>query len=242
MIKGLCTSASGMIPHIRKQETAANNLANAGTPGFKKDIVFTRELSRAEKQFVPTKSDWQQPMVDDLYTDYSAGIFNRTGNTLDIAIEGDGFFTLLAPDGSTVLTRSGSFLVDNDGLLAFPGGMLVAGEGGPIEIGDGRVTVSLTGEIEVDGINVARIIPQTVADLNQLEKIGSSMFRVPEGVELITVEKASLRQGYLEASNVDIVSEMIDMIISYRNYEANARAIQSQDESLNHLFNRVVGR
>ena len=242
MIKGLYTSASGMVPHVRKQETTANNMANVGTPGFKKDIVFTRELSRAEKQFIPTKSDWEQPMVDDLYTDFTAGIFNRTGNPLDIAIEGDGFFTLQVSDGSTVLTRSGSFLVDSDGLLAFPGGMLVSGESGPIEIGNGQVMVSLTGEIEVDGITVGRIVPRTATDVSQLEKIGSSMFRVPEGLDLITVEKATLRQGFLEASNVDIVSEMIDMIVSYRSYEANARAIQSQDDSLNHLFSRVAGK
>ena len=242
MIKGLHTSASGMIPHIKKQELAANNIANASTPGFKKDSIFTKELSRAEKKLQPTKSDWQQPMIDQIYTDYSAGIFNKTGNPLDIAIEGDGFFALESEGGTTVLTTSGSFTVDSEGFLSLPGGLRVIGETGPIEVGNGKVTVALTGEVEVDGINVARLVPRTVADLSKLEKIGSSMFAVPEGMELLVVEKANLRQGFLEASNVDIVREMIDMIVSFRSYEANARAIQTQDQSLGHLFNRVAGK
>ncbi len=242
MIKGLYTSASGMIPHIKRQEASANNIANAGTPGFKKDIVFTRELSRAEARMQPKKSDWVQPMINDVFTDYAPGIFERTGNPLDLAIEGDGFFTLESEDGATLLTRAGSFTVDADGFLAFPGGLLAIGEGGPIEVGNGKVSVSVTGEVEVDGMAVARVVPRTVADLDQLEKVGSSMFAVPDGVELIDVEKTYIRQGFLEASNVDIVREMIDMIASYRAYEANARGVQAQDQSLNHLFGRVAGK
>ena len=239
MIKGLYTSASGMLPHIKKQETAANNLANASSPGFKKDEIFTRELSRAEKSLSARKSDWETPLVDQIYTDYTPGIFDHTGNSLDMAIEGDGFFTLDGGDGMTLLTRSGSFTVNADGLLVYPGGVPVMGEGGPIEVGDGQVTVSQTGEIQVDGVVAARIVPRTVANLDQLEKAGSSTFVVPEGVELITVENATIRQGYLETSNVDIVREMIDMIASYRAYEANSKAVQTQDQSLDNLFNRV---
>ena len=239
MIKGIYTSASGMVPRIKKQELTANNIANVSTPGFKKDTVFTHELSRAEAKMRPQKSDWQTPMVDEIYTNFDPGVFDKTGSPLDLAIDGEGFFTLELPDGSMALTRAGAFTVDSDGLLAFPGGALVLGEGGPIEVGNGQVQVSLNGNVEVDGENVGTISPVTVDRLDQLEKIGSAMFSVPEGVTLQPVANSTVQQGFLEAANVDVVREMIDMIISFRQYEADSKSIQVQDQSLDHLFNRV---
>ena len=239
MIKGMYTSASGMLPRIKKQELTAHNIANVSTPGYKRDMLFTKELTRAEQRLVRTQSDWQKPMVNEVYTDYTSGIFDKTGNPLDLAIDGDGFFTLELADGTRVLTRAGSFTVNNEGFLAFPGGPLVIGEGGPIEVGDGKVTVSQSGEVDVDGSVVGRLVPMAVDNIDRLTKMGSSLFAVPEGVELIPVTTATIRQGYLEAANVDIVGEMIDMIVSFRTYEANARALQTQDRSLEHLFNRV---
>ena len=239
MIKGLYTSASGMIPRVRKQEMHANNIANVNSPGFKRDGLFTQELSRAKRKAIPTKSDWEVPMVNDVFTDFSLGAFDNTGNPLHMAIEGDGFFRLQLADGSTVLTRSGSFQVDENGYLSFPGGALVLGEGGPIQIGNGKVSVSGTGQVQSNNQTVGRIVPVTVDDYDRLNKIGHSAFVVPEGVELREVENSSIKQGFLETSNVDIVGEMIDMIISFREYEADARALQTQDQSLNNLFGRV---
>jgi flagellar basal-body rod protein FlgG len=241
MIKGIYTSASGMIPRIKQQEITANNIANVSTPGFKRDRIFAKELSKAEVKRLPQKNDWQKPMVNRVYTDYNQGIFDKTGNPLDVAIDGDGMFTLQMQDGTTVLTRSGSFIVNQDGLLAFPGGALVVGEGGPIEVGSGEVSVSQAGDIEVDGGRVGKLVPVTVVDLTELNKIGGSFYVVPEDAELIQVEKYSIQQGFLEASNVDIVSEMIDMIVAFREYEAGAKSIQAQDQSLENLFRRVGG-
>jgi flagellar basal-body rod protein FlgG len=242
MIKGIYTSASGMAPHLKKQELSANNIANAGTPGFKRDMIFTQELSRAERKLQPRRSDWERPMIEDVYTDFTAGFFDKTGNALDMAIEGDGFFTLEAEDGSVLLTRSGSFMVDADGFVTFPGGLRLIGEGGPVEVGSGMVTIGQSGEIQSDGVIVARIVPSTVSDIDQLQKIGNSLYAVPEGTELIAVERFNIRQGYIETSNVDIVREMIDMMISFRAYEANSRAVQAQDQSLDNLFSRVGGK
>lgn len=239
MIKGIYTSASGMVPRIKKQEITANNIANVSTPGFKKDTIFTRELSKAETKLRPQKSDWQIPMVDQTYTNFAPGVFDRTGNTLDLAIDGDGFFRIELEDGSVALTRAGSFEVSSEGAIQLPGAGLLIGEGGPIQVGEGQVTIAANGTVEVDGASAGRIVPVTVSDLDQLEKIGSSLFSVPDGLELITVDKATIQQGYLESANVDIVREMIDMIISFRNYEADSKSVQVQDQSLDHLFNRV---
>jgi len=241
VIKGLYTSASGMIPGTKKQEITANNIANAGTAGFKRDRLFTKELSRAQMKLAPKRTDWQQPMVDKVYTDYTIGMFDKTDNPLDLAIDGDGFFTLLTENGTQLLTRAGSFQVDQSGYLAFPGGALVVGEGGPIEVGSGKVSVSEDGEVRTNGALVGRIVPSTVPDLMVLEKIGGSSYVLPENTELIPVPRSSIRQGYLETSNVDIVHEMVEMIISFRNFEANSKALQSQDQTLSHLFSKVGG-
>lgn len=241
MIKGMFTSASGMVPRVQKQELIANNLANVNSAGFKRDRMFTKELTAAEKRLMPKKADWEQPMVDRLFVDYQSGTFDKTDNPLDIAIEGDGFFQLQGPDGNTVLTRAGTFAVNQDGYVAYPGGYLLKGEGGPIQVGNGKVNIAPSGIIEVDGAQVDRIQTMAVADVNKLQRLGGALFTVPQGEELIPSVSSELRQGYLETANVDVVHEMVDMIVSYRTYEANAKALQSQDQTLDHLFNKVAG-
>ena len=241
MIKGMYTSASGMIPRVQQQEAIANNIANASTSGFKKDDIFVRELSKAERKTTKATADWLQPMVTKAFTEHTHGSLERTDNPLDIAIDGDGFFRLQAPDGSVALTRSGTFQVANNGFLTYPGGYQLMGESGPIQVGDGSVTITQSGEVEVDGSVVGRVVPFTVPDLNKLEKVGETLFVAPEGVELTAVPTPSVQQGYLESSNVDVINEMVDMIVSYRIYEANAKSLQTQDASLDNLFNRVAG-
>jgi flagellar basal body rod protein FlgG len=235
-------SAAGMLPRIRKQEAIANNVANAGTTGFKKDVVFSKELSRAEGRTPGKKVDdnWRQTLEARVHVDYSLGAFDKTDNPLDMAIEGDGFFTLESAEGNTVLTRSGSFVVDSEGYIAFPGGFRLTGDGGPIQVGNGQVTVGDNGEVQSNGQTVGTITPRTLADLGGLQRLGGSLFAVPEGQELIEPLQYSIRQGYKETSNVDVVGEMVDMIMEYRIYEANAKSLQTQEGTLDHLFGAVA--
>jgi flagellar basal body rod protein FlgG len=241
MIKGLYRSASGMLPQIKKQEAVANNIANSGTAGFKKDVMFSRELSRAERQVATKTNDWQTNLDTRIHIDHSLGVFDKTSNPLDLAIEGDGFFTLQAADGTTALTRSGAFVVDSDGFLSMSGGYRLTGDGGPIQVGGGKLSVGQNGAVEVDGLSAGRIAVKSVADVTALERLGGSLFKVPEGQELIDPIQATIRQGYRETSNVDVIQEMVDMMVAFRTYESNARALQTQDASLNHLFQRVGG-
>ncbi len=241
MIKGLYRSASGMLPQIKKQEAVANNIANSGTAGFKKDVMFSRELSRAEQKVSPKPNDWQTALESRIHIDHSLGVFDKTSNPLDLAIEGDGFFTLQAADGITALTRSGAFVVDSDGFLSMSGGFRLIGDGGPVQVGAGQLSVGQDGEVEVDGLTVGRIAVKTVADVTTLERLGGSLFELPTGEELIDPLQATIRQGYRETSNVDVIQEMVDMMVAFRTYESNARALQTQDASLNHLFQRVGG-
>jgi len=241
MIKGIYRSASGMLPHVDKQDAIAHNIANAGSIGFKKNRVFAKELSEAETRVRARKSDWEKTVASYLKVDYSPGVFDKTSNPLDLAIEGDGFFTLQTEDGSTVLTRSGSFIVDNEGFLAMPGGYRLMGDSGAIQVGTGKLSVAQTGEVQVDGLSAGRITPKTVADVDRLVRLGGALFGVPQGETLIPPLAFTVQQGYVETANVDVVQEMVDMIVAYRTYEANARALQTQDSSLDHLMNKVAG-
>jgi flagellar basal body rod protein FlgG len=241
MIKGIYRSASGMLPNIKKQEAIANNVANAGTTGFKKDVVFSRELSKAQSRLRPKQTDWQSNIDSWVSVDHAPGVFDRTSNPLDLALEGDGFFALQSPEGNTVLTRSGSFVVDSEGYLAFPGGYRLLGDGGPIQVGNGELNIGQNGEVEVDGLLAGNITPQSLDDLNKLQRLGGSLFAVPQGEETIPPLSYTIRQGYLETSNVDVVNEMVDMLVAYRTYEANAVSLQTQDESLEHLMKKVGG-
>lgn len=239
MIKGLYRSGSAMVPRLKQQETIANNLANVSTPGYKKDMLFTRELTRAQIRTMPRQSDWQTPMIDQVYTEYSQGTLDKTDNPLDLALEGDGFMVIETPEGDNLLTRAGNFTVDDQGFIATTDGNRLLGSGGPINVGSGNVTVSESGQVEVANDIVGNIRVVEVEDKAQLEKVGRSEFMIPDGIEPIAAIKFAIRQGYLETSNVDIIKEMVEMIISYRNYEADAKALQTQDDSLEKLLNNV---
>jgi flagellar basal-body rod protein FlgG len=228
-----------MLPQLKRQEAVANNLANVSTPGYKKDMVFTQELTRAQAKTKPSQTDWQTPMIDQVYTQFTQGSLDKTGNNLDLAIEGTGFFVVEADDGTNFLTRSGNFVVDGSGYIADAEGNHLLSEGGPINVAEGEVSVSESGQVEVDREAVSTIRVVDVEDTSQLRKTGKSGFVLPEGINPIPAVRFAIRQGYLETSNVDIIKEMVDMIISYRNYESDANSLKIQDETLEKLINNV---
>jgi flagellar basal-body rod protein FlgF len=239
MIKGLYRSASAMIPRVKMQEITANNLANVSTPGFKRDMIFIEELSQAQAKQTSQKSDWETPMIDQVYTEYGQGTLDQTDNPLDLALEGDGFFTLEAEDGTTVLSRDGAFSVSPTGFLVNPEGHRVMGEGGAISVGEGTVSVAESGQVSVDGESVGNIRVVDIPDKTALQKVGDSEFMIPQGIEPSAAVNYTIRQGYLETSNVNMIKEMVNMIISFRNYESDAQALKTQDESVGKLINNV---
>jgi flagellar basal-body rod protein FlgF len=242
MIKGLFKSASAMLPQAKRQEVIANNLANVSTPGFKKDAVFTRELNRAQERQAHRKAraDWQTPMIDQVYTRFQQGDLEQTDNPLDLALESDGFFVLQAEDGSSLLTRAGNFIVDSQGFISTPEGHHLMGDGGPISVIEGStVVVSENGQIEADGAVIGNLQVVEVEDRTALVKAGKNSFTLPEGEQPVPITDFAVRQGFLETSNIDIVREMVDMIISFRMYEADAQSLKIQDNSLEKLINNV---
>ncbi len=242
MLKGIYKAASAMVPRLKQQEVTANNIANASTPGYKKDSVFFKELDTATRDIMLRESGWQTPMIDQVYTDYGQGSFDRTNDMLHVAIEGDGFFVLEPPEGEgegLIYTRNGSFSVNEKGFLVNTEGLRVMGDGGPIDIGTGEVNITESGEISIEAGVVGRLRIVDFEDKSALVKVGHSGFTVDETVEPIPVENISIRQGFLERANINIIKEMVGMIMALRQFEAGSRAIQSQEESLRVLFSQV---
>jgi len=240
MLKGIYSAASGMIPQVKKQEIAANNIANAATTGFKKDNVFLKNLSEAKQGLAQKRSEWERPMLDQVYTDFSQGTFTNTSERLDMAIKGDGFFVLESPTGEErVYTRNGNFSIDSEGYLSNKDGYRVLSDAGPIAVNSSDVEISSNGDVIVDSTPVSKIQVADFEDYSQLEKTSSTSFTVPEGVEPVSSNDYELQQGYLEQANINIIKEMVNMIITMRNYESNAKALQAQDESLSTLFSKV---
>lgn len=235
MIKGLYTSATSMSPRMFRQEVAANNLANINTAGFKKDRFFLRTLMRADRIL----SESEMGIAGQIITDYEEGALNHTGSPLDLALRGEGFFTVDTPQGMRY-TRNGHFALNTDGQLVTSEGFVVLGEDGPVEIHGKNVLIAENGEITVDGNVVGRLLITDFEKPYNLKKLGDSLF-VPrsEGEAEGVAENVVVRQGFLEGSNVRVVEEMVRMISLSRSYESDQKAIQYQDEALGKAVNEV---
>jgi flagellar basal-body rod protein FlgF len=232
MIKGLYTSATAMRQGILRQDITANNLANAGSTGFKKDQFFAQQLVKAT-----SADDNPMNLNPGHWTDFSQGAFDPTENPLDFALQSKGFFAV--SDGtSEFYTRSGHFERGSDGLLVDTQGRAVQGEGGNITLPQGTVDVSADGRITVNGAVIDRIKVVDFDNPQTLKKAqGSAFSRGPETSGEVPAESPVVRQGFLETSNVDTVREMVEMISTSRNYEINAKLITTQDDTLR----QVVG-
>jgi len=198
----------------------ANNLANVNTPGFKADqLNFSAVLDEATG--TTTVGAGQ-------YVEFTPGSVETTGNPLDVAIDGDGFFMVDTPDGPRY-TRNGSFHLGADGMLVTPEGYPVMGAGGPVAINPdtANVTISPSGEVFEDGTQVNTLSVVTFPAGVTPTKVGASLFKATGE---IPAEQIRVTQGALERSNVEAVVEMTRMIEISRGYEAYQKLIQAMDQ------------
>jgi flagellar basal-body rod protein FlgG len=253
MVKGLYTSALGMMTQMKRMDVIADNLANVNTTGFKRDKValrsFTEELLKrlddpGDQPYhdVPMGRISQGVFIDDIYTSHESGALKRTGGALDAAINGQGFFVVvvLGEDGqaSRMYTRDGSFSMDADGSLITKEGNRVLGETGAVSIPQGTVSISEEGAISVNGEHIDTLLLVDFQDARQLRKHGDNLFYAVEGAAEAEFTGA-ISQGFLEASNVNPVREMTEMIAMARAYDANQRMIVSHDSILNRTVNDI---
>ncbi|MEC9489227.1 MAG: flagellar basal-body rod protein FlgG [Halanaerobium sp.] len=254
MIRSLWTAATGMNAQQLKIDTISNNLANVNTTGYKKSRVNFQDLMyqtlrqagtmNSQGSQIPTGiqvGHGVRPAA--IHKIFTPGSFQNTGNPLDIAIEGDGFFQVLMPDGSTAYTRDGSLKLDSEGRIVTSDGyslqpeIFVPQDATAINISaDGTVSVQVAGSNYPD--TIGQIELARFSNPAGMNSIGRNLYQttVASG-EAITgmpgIEGfGTLAQQYLEMSNVKVVEEMVEMISAQRAYEINSKAIQASDEML----------
>lgn len=247
MIRGIYTSASSMLAESLRTDVISNNLANVNTAGYKKDVPVNKDFASmliARINDKPTDSNIGTlgvgVMVDEVATIHTGGMVRGTGNDFDMTIDGKGYFTVETPAGLRY-TRNGSFTKNAQGELITQDGYRVMGQNGPISvIGNGeaaKMTVSEDGRVSVDGTEVDQLRIVEFANEKQLTKEGGSLFNA--NGQQSQPATGGVRQGYLEMANVNVVSEMVNLIANYRAYEVNAKTIQAHDQLLNRAANDV---
>ncbi len=260
MVRGLYQNSSSMQLLQDRMDVIANNMANVSTNGYKRQGVFYRQLIGAEqaldrnqitlKQLREHPFTWQnsdcctrrgqvRQLQGDIstYTDYADGPVKETGNPLDIAINGKGFFVVQTPEG-TGYTRDGQFKIDQDGNLVTSEGYLVQGEAGPIQITGDMVNINAKGELGQDGVIVNKLMIRDFPEDTLMNISRGVMY--PQG-ENVSAQEADVNvlQGYLESSNVVVVKEMVDMISTQRHFQANEKVINAMDTTLRKTANDI---
>lgn len=240
MADGIYTALSGALAQQHQLDTIANNVANASTAGFRADrAVFGQLVAGAQskqqnvdpRQPAPASTD-KFVKVEMNQLDMQAGVLRRTGNALDLGLNGDGFFVVRTPQGDR-LTRSGNFMMREDGGISTPDGNPVIGESNlPIIIprNTKNIEVRPDGTIRADDVDVARLSLKTVKDPNSLLREGTTTYAVQEGTQLLNANAVEVAQGHLEASNVNPVNGLNELITVNRSFDALQRVIQSFQE------------
>jgi len=260
MDKTLTTAATGLSAQQRFVEVIANNLANVNTPGYKKvrpefqDLLYetVRPMGATTAAGVEPLPDVQIGSGTELVAttrQFSQGTVTETGNRLDVAINGEGFFQVLRPDNTIAYTRDGSFTVNRNGEIVTSQGyfleprITIPDNATEIRISrDGIVTAMLDGN-QTDEREIGRIMLVRFVNPAGLRSIGDNLFLattasgVPIEEQPGTNNTGELIQGHLESSNVDLVQEMVNMIIAQRAYEINSKSVQTADTILGTAVN-----
>jgi len=248
MIRGLYTAASAMKSLERKADITANNLANSDTAGFEKAAAVTESfpevlLKRIEagKSAEEIGSIGSGSQIQQSFRNQSQGHLQQTGNSLDLALQGDGYFVVEAEDGSSYI-RNGNFVLNNDSEIVTQNGeALLDTQGERIQLIPGEdFSISENGEIRFNnGLQGAQINIVSFAEEAELLQIGNNLYQLEEDTGEPQHSDARIAQGFLENSNVEIVKEMVNMIKTNRQYESNQKVISSIDQNLDKVINEV---
>lgn len=256
MEKGIFITASGGRGQERAMDVIANNLANINTAGFKRDrLVFETYLQKNldPKNDLPTIAEIGQGnlsgrvhdsaymIASQSYTDFSQGHLKFTQDLFDVALSGDGFFSVATPDGE-FFTRGGSFSIGKDGELVTMSGYPLLGENGaPIYVGEKAFNINATGQVfDKDNNFISKLRVVDFEDKSALTKRGEHLFIAHDRAYMID-SNAEVKQGFVESSNVEPMAEISGMITAVRAYEAFQKSIQSHDEMTSRLI-ADVGR
>ena len=257
MINSLWISKTGMEAQQMQLDVISNNLANVSTNGFKRASAVFEELMYQNLRQVGSNSSEQSQLPTGLQIglgvrtvatsrSFAQGNLQQSGNKLDVAIQGNGFFQVTMPDGTTNYTRDGSFQVDSSGQLVTATGLPIANgvtvpanATGIAIAGDGTVTAQIPGSITAQSIGTIALA--NFANPAGLDPKGQNLYAesTASGQAISGTPGAdglgSLMQGFVETSNVNVVQELVTMIQTQRAYEMNSKAIQTSDQILQKL-------
>jgi flagellar basal-body rod protein FlgF/flagellar basal-body rod protein FlgG len=227
MDSGYYAAMTGLVARTQALDTAAANLANAQTPGYRAEREFFRSVvlgpDGADSELGATVNNYGLLGGDRL--SMAQGALEPTGNPLDLAIEGQGFFMVETPNGPRY-TRDGGFHRAQNGQLVTRGGEPVLSQGGqPILIPPGEVTVGADGALSVAGGVVAQVGVFAFPDGTQLTPEGANRYVAPQGATATAASNASIHQGAIEAANQDVVEGSLDLIMMQRQAEMMQRAL-----------------
>ena len=258
MVRGLYTAWTGMVNEQKRLDVISNNMANADTTGFKKQGVtsqsFDDELTlRIHNDNAPSPLNYKignmnlGVKIGETYHDFSQGSLRETGNTYDLALSGDGFFTIQTTNKQGVTsikyTRDGSFTVNRDGyLVTKDGDYVLDANGKQIQIPGAQTAKNVAfderGNVSVDGRQIATLGIAGFANPQALLLYGENMYEATDAAGL-QAGTATVNQGYLEMSNTNVITEMVDMITITRAYEAGQKTIQTVDKTLEKSVNEI---
>jgi flagellar basal-body rod protein FlgG len=241
MDRGLYIAATGMLSAVTRQDVIASNLANVNTVGYKADRVANETFSDL---FLTSMKTGQRvgtmnlgTRVAETITDYAQGALRNTGTKLDLAITGDGFFAVNTAQG-TRYTRNGQFSKSADGFLTTANGDYVLSTARqPIFVGSGDPTITADGTVFTSDGQLSGQIAVVTLNIPEAKKVGENYWSGEEtGGRLGTT---FVRQGFLEASGVNSIKEMVEMITTMRAYESSQRVVMAIDSTLDKAVNQV---
>ncbi len=251
----LYSAATGMEAQQLNLNTIANNLANVNTPGFKRSKIEFQDLLYQKPResgtdggggnLIPTGIEiGNGSRVASTSKVFTQGQLSQSGEKLDIALQGDGFYEVQRPDGTIAYTRDGSFKLNAQGQVVTVDGLPILSGFQPIPPGASAITVAEDGNVTVqtaDGTTTFRLTLARFANPAGLRSMGSNLYEetgasgAPELGQPGENGFARTLQGYVESSNVNIVEEMVNLIVAQRAYEINSKSIQASDEMLQNI-------
>ena len=244
MVRGLYTAASGALVAQAQADVIANNLANVNTTGFKRTLLQVQAAPAMDVYMIQNKPSSSSPngtpsstyvgtlgngaQVADTPAVFEQGSLQSTGNALDAALQGNGFFTIQTPAGIRY-TRDGQFARDPQGYLTTLDGARVIGRNGPIQLTPGDVRIAENGDVSQNGAVVDALRVVRFNNPVAVRPEGDNQFADTGAGGPVRDLQTSVHQGFLERSNANVVRSMVDLITAQRWFDANQKVIQTQD-------------
>jgi len=241
MVNGIYTARNGMILLQEMVDNTTNSLANANTTAFKKSITASLTESRNRRNDQGLLHHDESHWMSENRIDWEQGAMVKTDNPMDVAIEGNGFFQVETPDGVRY-TRTGNLTRNGMGEVVTLQGFKVLDQGGsPIRADGSKLQVSANGKVTVDDQAVGQLAVVDFEDRKDLQKDGQNTYKLSDDStqKPQLAENFQVKQGYVEGSNVNVVSSMVELIRFQRNYELDQKAVLSEDETLQKAVNEI---